>query len=202
MYRLIESIKVAKKDFHNLAYHQQRMNKTRKELFGIEDAINLAAELRIPATLSDSVFKCRVIYSEKILSTEFHPYETRNIKSLQIAYADDIDYAYKYEDRSKLQKLLCKCTADDVLIIKNGFVTDTSYSNVVLNKGSKFFTPDTFLLNGIKRQKLLDEKIIEQAKITTTDIAGYEKIFIINSMMDLERQSGIPIANIKGLERL
>lgn len=200
MYRLIESIKVTKKEFHNLAYHQQRMNKTRKELFGFDDEVDLAAELKIPATLSDSVFKCRVIYSGKILAVEFHPYETRNIKSLQIVHADDIDYAYKYEDRSKLQKLLCKCSADDVLIIKNGFVTDTSYSNVVLSKDSKFFTPDTFLLNGIKRQKLLDEKIIEQAKITTTDIAGYEKIFIINSMMDLEEQSGIPVANIKGLD--
>lgn len=202
MSRLIETIKVGKKEFYNLAYHQQRMNKTRKELFCIEDEINLAAELKIPATLSDSIFKCRVIYSEKILAVEFHPYEARNIKSLQIVNADDIDYSYKYEDRSKLQKLLCKCTADDVLIIKNGFVTDTSYSNIVLSKNSKFFTPDTFLLNGTKRQKLLDEKIIEQTKITPSDILWYEKIFIINSMMDLEEQSGIPVANIKGLERL
>ncbi|MFA7421645.1 MAG: aminotransferase class IV [Melioribacteraceae bacterium] len=199
MYRLIESIKLAKKEFHNLAYHQQRMNKTRKELFGLDDEVDLATELKIPAGLSDSVFKCRVIYSEKILSVEFHPYEQRNLKSLQIVHADEIDYAYKYEDRSKLQKLLCKCTADDVLIIKNGFVTDTSYSNIVLSKDSKFFTPDTFLLNGTKRQKLLDEKIIEQTKITTADIVVYEKVYIINSMMDLEEQSGIPVANIEGL---
>jgi len=202
MYRLIESIKVAKKEFHNLAYHQQRMNKTRKELFNLDDEIDLAKELKIPAGLSDSVFKCRVIYLEKILSVEFHPYEARNLKSLQIVNADDIDYAYKYEDRSKLQKLLCKCTADDVLIIKNGFITDTSYSNIVLSKDSKFFTPNTYLLNGTKRQKLLDEKIIEQTKIAVADITGYEKIFIINSMMDLEDQPGIPVANIKGLESL
>lgn len=200
MYRLIESIKVAKKEFYNLVCHQQRMNKTRKELFGLDDEIDLAKELKIPAGLSDSVFKCRVIYSENILAVEFHPYEARNIKSLQIVHADDIDYDYKYEDRSKLQKLLCKCTADDVLIIKNGFVTDTSYSNIVLSKNSKFFTPDTFLLNGTKRQKLLDEKIIEETKITAADIAGYERIFIINSMMNLEEQPGIPVANIKGLD--
>lgn len=202
MYRLIESIKVAKKEFYNLTYHQQRMNKTRKELFGFDDEVDLAAELKIPSGLSDSIFKCRVIYSEKILAVEFHPYEARNIKSLQIVHADDIDYAYKYEDRSKLQKLLCKCTADDVLIIKNGFVTDTSYSNIVLCKESKFFTPDTFLLNGTKRQKLLDEKIIQQTKIAVADIAGYEKIFIINSMMDLENQPGIPVVNVNGLEKL
>ena len=126
----------------------------------------------------------------------------RNINSLQIVKADDIDYSYKYEDRSKLQKLLCKCRADDVVIIKNGLVTDTSYSNIVLSKGYKFFTPTSFLLSGTKRQKLLADEVIEEAEITIGDLGKYEKIYLINSMMDLDEQQGIPVEKIKGLEVL
>ncbi len=200
MFRLLETIKFSGKRFHNLDYHQKRLNKARKELFGLKDEINLAAELKIPPGISDSVFKVRVIYSDKIHDVEFHPYTIRNITSLQIVHADDIDYSYKYEDRSKLQKLLCKCTADDVVIIKDGFVTDTSYSNIVLSKSSKFFTPTTFLLNGTKRQKLLADGVIEESEISVGDIGKYEKIFLINSMMDLDDQQGIPVERINDLE--
>ena len=200
MFRLLETIKLSGKKFSNLEHHQSRMNKARKELFGLTDEINLAAELKIPIGISDSTFKVRVIYSDKIHDVEFHPYTMRNINSLQIVEANDIDYSYKYEDRSKLQKLLCKCTADDVLIIKNGFVTDTSYSNIVFSKGSKFFTPTTFLLNGTKRQKLLADGVIEETEITIGDLSKYEKIYLINSMMDLEDQPGIPVERIIGLE--
>jgi len=200
MFRLLETIKFSGKKFSNLEYHQNRLNKARKELFGLADEINLAAELKIPIGISDSTFKVRVIYSDKIHDVEFHPYTIRNINSLQIVHADDIDYSYKYEDRSKLQKLLCKCIADDVIIIKNGFVTDTSYSNIVLSKGSKFFTPTSFLLNGTKRQKLLAEGVINEVEVSLNDLGKYEKIYLINSMMDLDDQTGIPVERIKGLE--
>lgn len=200
MFRLLETIKLSSKRFYNLEYHQSRLDKARKELFGLTDEINLAEELKIPGGISDSPFKVRVIYSDKIHDVEFHPYTIRNINSLQVVYADDIDYSYKYEDRSKLQKLLCKCTADDVVIVKNGFVTDTSYSNIVLSKGSKFFTPTTFLLNGTKRQKLLADGVIEEVEISVGSLGKYEKIYLINSMMDLDDQPGIPVERIKGLE--
>ncbi|KAF0141472.1 MAG: para-aminobenzoate synthase component I [Stygiobacter sp.] len=202
MFRLLETIKLSGKKFYNLEYHQSRLNKARKELFGLTNEIDLAEELKIPAGISDSVFKVRVIYSDKIHDVEFHPYTMRNINSLQIVEANDIDYSYKYEDRSKLQKLLCKCTADDVLIIKNGFVTDTSYSNIVLSKGSKFFTPTSFLLSGTKRQKLLAAGVINEVEVSASDLNKYEKIYLINSMMDLDEQQGIPVEKIKGLEVL
>lgn len=200
MSRLLETIKLSGKKFYNLEYHQSRVNKARKELFGLTDEIDLVAELKIPIGISDSIFKVRVIYSDKIHDVEFHPYTMRNINSLQIVEANDIDYSYKYEDRSKLQKLLCKCTADDVVIIKNGFVTDTSYSNIVISKGSKFFTPTSFLLNGTKRQKLLADGVINEVEVSANDLNKCEKIYLINSMMDLEDQPGIPVERIKGLE--
>jgi 4-amino-4-deoxychorismate lyase len=200
MFRLIETIKFSGKKFHNLHYHQKRLDKARKDLFGLTNELNLENEIRVPAGITDSVFKVRVIYSSIIHDVEFHPYAIRSINSLQIVTADNIDYSYKYEDRSALQKLLCKCTADDVVIIKKGFVTDTSYSNIVFSKGGKYFTPSTYLLNGTKRQKLLDDKIIEETEIRVSDLHDYEKIFLANSMIDLTDQSGIPVSQLKGLD--
>ncbi|MEW6654557.1 MAG: aminotransferase class IV [Bacteroidota bacterium] len=202
MFRLLETIKLSGRRLCNLEYHQKRFNNARRDLFGLNDEIDLSSTIKIPASVSESVFKVRVLYSQIIRDIEFHPYSIRNISSLQFVNGDEIEYNYKYEDRSSLQKLLCKCTADEILIIKNGFLTDTSYSNVVLSKDGKFYTPSTYLLNGTKREKLLNDKILLEKDITLQDIPKYEKIFLINSMIDISDQPGISVTQIKGMEVL
>ena len=62
-----------------------------------------------------------------------------------------LDYAFKYEDRSALMRLTRqKGICDDILITKDGFITDTSYSNVVLENSEGLFVPHTYLLNGTR----------------------------------------------------
>ena len=76
--------------------------------------------------------------------------------------------------------------SDDVLIVKNGFVTDTSFSNVVFRQDDRLFTPDTFLLNGCKRQELISKGTIEERKISLDDIKSYQCCYLINAMLDIE----------------
>lgn len=64
-------------------------------------------------------------------------------------------------------------------------VTDSSFSNLAFYDSGKWFTPETFLLNGIMRQKLLADNIIHEKKIAVNDMKKYEKISFINSMLDL-----------------
>lgn len=196
MYQLFETIKLQNKKLFNIEYHNQRMNNSRKILFGYEDKINLEEAIKLPNGISDNIFKCRVVYSDKIDDIEFQPYYEKKVNSLQAINVDWIDYSYKFLDRSNLQKLLCKCIADDVLIIKNGFVTDTSYSNVVFYDGENYYTPNTPLLKGTKREKLLREGIINEAEIKISDIQKYQSVFLINSMLDIDESKGIPIENI------
>ena len=56
---------------------------------------------------------------------------------------------------------------DDILIIKNGKVTDTSYANVVLSdKEGKCITPNsTYLLHGTRRASLLKSGKIRKAPV-------------------------------------
>jgi 4-amino-4-deoxychorismate lyase len=84
-----------------------------------------------------------------------------------------------------LYKLLgLRADCDDIIIIKDGYVTDTSFSNLVFSEGEQLFTPSSFLLNGTKRQQLLRDGKIKEKEIKMADINKYSNVFLINSMAD------------------
>ena len=184
---LFETIKVKNKNLQNIEYHNSRLNRSRKELFGADDFIYLENIIKIPSSLSDDVYKYRVIYDKKIEKIEFEPYKPRIIHSLKVVECNDIEYGYKYYDRSVINELFEKRgDCDDILIIKNGWVTDTSFSNIIFLKNKQWVTPSHPLLFGTKRQKLLDEGKIISKKIKSEDISKYQGARLINSMLDKE----------------
>ncbi|MBN1494810.1 aminotransferase class IV [Candidatus Peregrinibacteria bacterium] len=183
---LFEAIKVQNGKFYNIKYHNERFNKARKELFGCKDFIDLKIKIKIPASKTKGLYKCRIVYGPEIEKIEFIPYKKPNIRSLKITECNDIDYKYKYLDRTKIDELLKqKGEYDDILLIKNGFITDTSIANICFYDGEKWITPNTPLLKGTKRQKLLDEGKITEQKITRKDLRKFKKASLINAMNDL-----------------
>ena len=98
-----------------------------------------------------------------------------------------LDYSFKYADRTEWNALLEQKTGcDDILIVKNGYITDTSFSNVVFENETGLFTPSTYLLAGTKRQSLLQKGIIKEAEISIENIGLYSKLYLINTMIDIE----------------
>lgn len=96
--------------------------------------------------------------------------------------ADHISYTYKYEDRSALKKLFNQReNHSEILIIKNGIVTDCFYYNVAFYSDA-WYTPKQPLLNGTMRASLLDQKIINLADISLEDIPKYTKICLFNAL--------------------
>ncbi len=197
MCRLLETIKIKDGVMQNVFLHNQRMNNSRLMLFGKDNFINLEEEIDLEDDDFDGIFKCRVLYSNVIEIVEILPYQIKKINSLKMVFNDSISYAHKFEDRKDISNLyLKKENCDDVLIIKDGFVTDTSYCNIVFDTGTKLITPSTPLLKGVKRQQLLNEKIIEEQEIKHTDIKLFNKAFLINSMFDLDDKMEIAVKNI------
>ena len=197
MCRLLETIKIKDGVMQNVFLHNQRMNNSRLMLFGKDNFINLEEEIDLEDDDFDGIFKCRVLYSNVIEIVEILPYQIKKINSLKMVFDDSISYAHKFEDRKDISNLyLEKENCDDVLIIKDGFVTDTSYCNIVFDTGTKLITPSTPLLKGVKRQQLLNEKIIEEQEIKHTDIKLFNKAFLINSMFDLDDKMEIAVKNI------
>lgn len=194
---LFEVLRVQEGKLQNIDYHNNRMNKALSKIFGLKDPIFLEKEIRIPNNLNNQVHKCRIIYTSKIEKIEFELYQLRKINSLKLVTHNSIDYSVKYYDRKIINELFEKRgSCDDILIIKNKFVTDISYANIVFWDGSQWITPSSPLLHGTKRQQLIDEQKIFEKEIKIKDIQSFEKARIINAMIDLEESNDILINNI------
>ena len=188
MSQFIETLKILDGEPMNLFWHNKRLAKARRENYGIEEPLNLVDFIRVPDEFQSGTVKCRIFYSEAITEITFHPHIPRNVTTLKMVVDDQIDYAFKYADRRRLEILLRKQPDKngDILIIKNGFVTDTSYSNIVFHDGSRWVTPDTPLLAGTQRDKLIHEGIITEASITPDDLNRFKKARLINSLLEFD----------------
>ena len=80
--------------------------------------------------------------------------------------------------------------------IKNGLVTDTSFSNVLLYNGIDYFTPKTPLLVGTKRSLLLSQGLIKEKDIDVAQLSDYQHIILINAMMGIADGLVIPISQV------
>lgn len=141
-------------------------------------------------------FKARVLYGKDILRVEVSPYQKRKVDSLKcVQVGQDLDYHLKYLDRTVFSPYLAlKAKADDILMIRDGRPTDTSYSNIVLYDGSSYYTPSSFLLPGVKRRFLIDQGVVQEVDVKVGDLGSFQKIFLINAMLDLE--DGVVIENL------
>lgn len=186
---LFESIKIVDKKIINIFYHNGRVNKSRRDLLSLSDEINLERYIEIPPNIDNDVYKCRVLYDRKVNAVEFIKYEKKNINNLKVVSADDISYGYKYRDRKSIDilkensKLLPE---EDIIIIKNGLVTDTSFSNLVFYDDKNWVTPSHPLLAGTQRAKLLNEKKIIEKSIRIEDMKYFKKVKMINAMIDFD----------------
>ena len=195
MSRLVETIKVDDGKLLNICYHNERMERSLKDLFGMEGEVCLEKIITGPQSAMKGVYKCRVIYNEINTEIEFIPYVRRPVKTLRIVYDDNISYSYKFTDRTKIERLMDqRGGSDDILIIKNGMVTDTSYSNVIFrDKIGNWVTPSSCLLKGTRRLNLLKNRIITETDIRVSDLKYYNEIRLINAMIGIGDSEKIQI---------
>ena len=103
----LETIKIEKGLIFNLDLHKQRLAETAFAHYKTKPVLNIDIN-SIPGNLENEKIKCRVLYAEDIISVEFHAYQPKEIRSLQIVHDDNISYNFKYADRSYLNDLLEK----------------------------------------------------------------------------------------------
>lgn len=187
-----EVIKVRDGVFYNLPHHRARMNRTAMHHFGRPVELPLTPEM-IPPDCRTGLVKCRVVYGRQVESIEFSPYVFRTIRSVAVVHDDGIEYAYKSTDRSRLNRLLERSGCDEVVIVKNGWVTDASSANLVLEDGSGLYTPSTCLLAGTKRAALLQNGVVREREVRESDLKQATKIHLINAMIDLKDGILLPV---------
>lgn len=189
MYPFVETVRIEDGMMQNISYHQQRMERTMKRFFPDTRVPSLVEVLNGRQWPVGKIWKVHIEYDGGGISCiRADEYHIRNIRRLRLVTCNDIDYEYKSADRQQLEALRAmKGDADEVVIVRDGLITDTSYSNIALFDGHRWVTPRHPLLRGTMRQSLLDAGLLEERDVRATEWNSYEKVSLINAMMPLGR---------------
>jgi 4-amino-4-deoxychorismate lyase len=198
MCRFFETIRINDGRPQYLSWHESRLNLTRKKFWQGSPQISLKKMIKPPADLSVGLVRCKVIYGKEIESIEYSAYNLKTIRSLMIVTRDDIDYGHKFLDRASLEDLMARrANCDDIIIVKNGFVTDSSMANLIFFDGKDWVTPKNSLLPGTCRARLLSEGVIREKKIRPEEVNRFIGVKLINAMRYPEESDMIPVAEIQ-----
>ena len=179
MQQFVETIKIEDGKALNLNFHQARMERTMRHFFAHTPVPMLSGILS--PTPDMHFYKARVVYGG-----QYAPYKMRAIRSLKLIEDNEIDYSFKSTDRACLNRLTAqKGDCDEVLIVKNGLLTDTSFTNIAVFDGERWLTPKHPLLMGTKRASLLERQVIKEADISVETLMKAQKVSLINAMIDL-----------------
>ena len=188
MYPLFETLCIENGKIQNIDLHQARYERSLREYYG-KSAVkifNLFSLIQLPAPLQNQLVRCRIDYNAETTQIQYFEYHRKIYRTFQPVICDDIEYSLKYSDRSLINKLFDqRGSYDEIIIIKNGKVTDCSIGNLIFRQGEKWYTPDTPLLLGTQREKLLQEGKIQERTIFQEDIVNFDEIKIINAMNTL-----------------
>lgn len=201
MSRFIESIKVEDQKIFLAELHQKRMMETFAH-FGSACELDIQSIFVNLKHNENGLFKFRIEYDlDNHFTTKLIPYAISQHDDFELMMADEIDYSFKYADRRPIEKLKKESDAEEIIIVKENHITDTSYSNLLFLKDKKWFTPSTYLLNGVMRQHLLTKKKIKEAEITLDNIKEFSHFQLINALNDFDETSIYSIESIINLPK-
>ena len=171
-----ETLKCKDEEVFNLNYHNQRISRT------IGMNINLQEYIYPP---NNQLLKCKVIYNQdEVLNIEFAQYKPRITKSFKIIIDDTIEYNCKSLNRKNIDNLYAKKEdCDEIIIIKNGYITDTSIANIAILENDIWITPKKPLLHGTTLDRLINLNYLKQQDITLDQLLKAPKIAIMNAMI-------------------
>ena len=183
--KCFETIKIQNGKIFNIKFHNFRFNLTREKLFNSKDKLNLKNFITPP---KNGLYRCKIIYSKNIENIEFYIYKIREFKTFKIKNIN-FNYNYKFLNRENIDSLKVDKSnniIDDIIMVKNGFITDTTIANIAIFYNNSWLTPKTPLLYGVTRSRLLREKKLKEVDLRVEDLLKAEKFAIMNAMIDFK----------------
>ncbi len=186
-----ETIKVKNSKIFNLKYHNNRLNNTIMQTFSKKTDFDLKDFINPPD--DETLYRCKVIYDTNIKEVSFAPYKMRKFKSF-ICIKSDISYSLKSTDRNEFEELTkLNKEYDDIIIIKDDLITDTTIANIAIYDGLRWFTPKTPLLAGTLRASLIDKNLLKTKDFGKKELKSCVKIAIMNAMIGFYELKDIKI---------
>ena len=177
--KYFETIKCDDYEVFNISFHEKRISNTIGMNFNLNEYV-------YPP--SNKLLRCKLIYDESgVLDVQYFPYKKRTIKTFKIIFDDEIDYSKKYLNRESLDNLFeKKDNSDEIIIVKNGLITDTSIANIAIFDGDNWLTPKKPLLFGTTRNRLIKSGDIIEKDIDVDMLKNAQRLAIMNAMIDFD----------------
>lgn len=183
MCRFVESIQLNDGVFKRLELHHKRVRKAMLDYYPKVKVFNLIKSLSRTTFPTEGLYKCRVVYDSEIRKIEYTPYIRREIRSLRLVETKMESIQYKKEDRSRLNAAFAlRDDCDEVLLVKNGLLTDTSFTNIALFDGLNWYTPRIPLIYGVNRTELVEKRLLIEKDIPPSELEEYQRISLFNAM--------------------
>jgi len=183
MCRFVESIQLKDGEFKRLELHQERVGIAMKDFYPTVKVIDLAEYLNQTSFPVEGIYKCRLVYDSEIRKIEFIPYTGRKIHSLRLVETQMVSSPYKKEDRAILNDAFnLRGDCDEIIMVKDGLLTDTSFSNIAFFNGLEWFTPRIPLIYGVNRTYLLNTGILTEKDITPSELVNFRRVSLFNAM--------------------
>ncbi|TDS10857.1 4-amino-4-deoxychorismate lyase [Maribacter caenipelagi] len=197
MYPLFESVCIENSQIKNVEFHEARFNRSYIQQYKTHPTYTLFDGIHLTNLDNNLKYKLRIGYKQNGTRYSISEYESSIPKSLKLVTDNTVSYALKKNNRKKLNALFQQREeADDVLIIKNGLVTDASYSNILLFDGKQIVTPSTPLLAGTCRARLLAKNSTIEQSISVDELQNFESFQLVNALNDFDENRWIAIKNI------
>lgn len=183
---LFETICVLNGKAQHLAFHEARMHAA----IGLPLLFDLAACV---VHKQQGIYRCKVIYdtSGSLHQVAFFPYQKRRISVLKVVETE-LAYPKKYLDRSALDGLFAaRGEADDVLMMHKGLISDTTIANVAILSDGIWITPQTPLLAGTTRARLLQEGKLQARDFGLDELLNASGFALMNAMIGFERMDSV-----------
>lgn len=194
---LIETIRLTDGQLPLLAYHQHRVDRSRRAHYGKAPAFRLAEVVQALDLPEEGTHKLRITYGVDLEHYEVSDYTVRPVTSLQVVEGDHLRYSRKYADRSGIADLYSKRgKCDDILIVQRNHITDASYANLALYDGSQWYTPAWPLLRGTRRAYLLETGVLRTSIIRLRDLHNFEHLRLINAMLPWEEGPTVDVRRV------
>ncbi len=198
MYPLFETLLIKDKQVQHVEWHEERYRWSYEAYYNKRAEESLMAGVSIDVACKHSLYRLKIAYSDEGKQVTVLPYTPVVTQFLQVVQGDGIDYRMKFSHRACLQRLFAmRGKADDVLIVQNGLITDTSVGNILFYKQGQWFTPAVPLLRGTCRARLLASGVVVTSAITIQTMWEFEAFQVVNALRGFDEACRIPMQHIR-----
>ncbi|CZE49368.1 aminotransferase class IV [Campylobacter geochelonis] len=183
---LFETIKVENGVALNLDFHEARAISA---CGGLKFSIREMLKKECESLKSSQIYRAKLVYNEfgEFAKCEIYPYVAREFKTFKLVEVD-FKYEKKFLDRDLINHAFQKRDGcDEILMLKDGFATDTSIANIAIFDGFNWLSPKKPLLQGTTRARLLENGFLKFADINRDMLLSTKKFAILNAMVGFKK---------------